>query len=135
MQAVEVQSTPVKDGRRVLGEKSANACQSPANQNVDNILKAGSATKRDLFKGSFLKRPSSPPFYAGQKRTIDKVEGNERNKSISEEDVQFPLPWNENQLQVNGRDSTAEEHSEVKFRTDSCKKRDPAERALTDTRC
>ncbi|KAL5357865.1 hypothetical protein BJX96DRAFT_172921 [Aspergillus floccosus] len=59
--------SPVKDGRRILGEKTPNACLSPRH--------ATSPSKRsriDTFSSSPKKLLPSPLF-AGQKRSIDQV--------------------------------------------------------------
>ena len=68
--------SPVKDGRRILGEKPANACLSPArNRNVDA---ASSPVKRPLSGYSSSASPNKKllpsPSFAGRKRTIDQVE-------------------------------------------------------------
>ncbi|OOF99783.1 hypothetical protein ASPCADRAFT_126681 [Aspergillus carbonarius ITEM 5010] len=66
--------SPVKDGRRILGEKPANACLSPAHPRHASV----SPLKRPL-----LETPSSPkkllrsPLFAGQKRSIDQVDASE----------------------------------------------------------
>ncbi|BCR85606.1 uncharacterized protein ACHE_21064A [Aspergillus chevalieri] len=80
MSPVQFQPSPVKDGRRVLGEKPANACLSPAhNRTIDA---ATSPLKRPIFdqrhtSSSPKKLLPSPSFGpAGQKRTIDQVEEN-----------------------------------------------------------
>lgn len=81
-------TSPVKDGRRVLGEKPANACLSLAfNRNVDKTA-SSSPLKRPfsentpssspLKKKQFLLSPS----FAGQKRGIDQVELQEEQENI-----------------------------------------------------
>ncbi|PWY84575.1 hypothetical protein BO94DRAFT_625107 [Aspergillus sclerotioniger CBS 115572] len=66
--------SPVKDGRRILGEKPANACLSPAHHRHASV---------SPLKRPFLEAPSSPkkllrsPLFAGQKRSIDQVDTNE----------------------------------------------------------
>ncbi|RAL01641.1 uncharacterized protein BO80DRAFT_424471 [Aspergillus ibericus CBS 121593] len=63
--------SPVKDGRRILGEKPANACLSPAHHRHASV---------SPLKRPFLETPSSPkkllrsPLFAGQKRSIDQVD-------------------------------------------------------------
>ncbi|KAJ5773986.1 hypothetical protein N7457_008882 [Penicillium paradoxum] len=75
MNSTSVQFSPVKDGRRILGEKDSNACLSPA-------------THAKSFLGTPVKRASiaiSPkkllpsPIFAGQKRTRDQVDETEEN--------------------------------------------------------
>ncbi|PYH93272.1 hypothetical protein BO71DRAFT_441848 [Aspergillus ellipticus CBS 707.79] len=67
-------TSPVKDGRRVLGEKPANACLSPTRHRHASA----SPLKRPL-----LDMPSSPkkllpsPLFAGQKRSIDQVDSSD----------------------------------------------------------
>ncbi|KAF7590513.1 hypothetical protein BBP40_002701 [Aspergillus hancockii] len=70
-----LQPSPVKDGRRVLGEKTANACLSPAHHRHDVP-----PSKRSFLDVSPKKLLPSPLF-AGQKRTIDQVDNdNQVNK-------------------------------------------------------
>ncbi|KAF9891153.1 hypothetical protein FE257_005089 [Aspergillus nanangensis] len=59
--------SPVKDGRRILGEKTANACLSPRH--------ATSPSKRSLVDAlsSSPKKLLPSPLFAGQKRSIDQV--------------------------------------------------------------
>ncbi|RAL15490.1 uncharacterized protein BO97DRAFT_440887 [Aspergillus homomorphus CBS 101889] len=83
-------TSPVKDGRRILGEKTVNACLSPARHRHTSL----SPVKRPL-----LETPSSPsktllpsPLFAGQKRTIDQVDHNEHESTTRERaPVQAPL--------------------------------------------
>lgn len=86
MHSTHLHLSPVKDGRRVLGNRTTNACLlSPAaNRNVDAFISLKSPTKPALFQDtSFFRKvaPVSTPApvtcHAGQKRSIDKVEGNE----------------------------------------------------------
>lgn len=114
MHSIKSQSTPVKDGRRVLGEKTVNACQSPASRNVDALLKTGSPVKRSLFKGLSPRKLSSP-FCAGQKRTIDDVEGNEVTKPGSRGIMQLVPSLNKEQAQGSEVQSAAEDGRQVSF--------------------
>ncbi|KAH8423793.1 uncharacterized protein LDX57_001551 [Aspergillus melleus] len=67
MNSTTLHASPVKDGRRILGEKTVNACLSPHRQ-VSPV------------KHSFLDIPSPKkqllpsPSFAGQKRSIDQVD-------------------------------------------------------------
>lgn len=80
-------ASPVKDGRRVLGEKPANACLSPAarRRSVDAAA-AISPLKRPSTEYTPSSSPTkkkqllpSPPF-TGQKRGIDQVEQQEQQQ-------------------------------------------------------
>lgn len=67
-----LKSTPVKDGRRILGEKSANACLSPAG----NRAAISTPVKR---KGPFETAPSPKkllpsPEFTSRKRSIAQVD-------------------------------------------------------------
>lgn len=70
-------ASPIKDGRRVLGEKPANACLSPAarNQSVD----AASSPLKRPFESTPSSSPAKKkqllpsPSFTGQKRGIDQV--------------------------------------------------------------
>ncbi|KAE8335940.1 hypothetical protein BDV24DRAFT_155623 [Aspergillus arachidicola] len=66
--------SPVKDGRRVLGEKTANACLSPAHHRPDV-----SPSKRSLLEALSPKKLLPSPLFAGQKRTIDQVNDDQVN--------------------------------------------------------
>ncbi|OJJ51629.1 hypothetical protein ASPZODRAFT_127742 [Penicilliopsis zonata CBS 506.65] len=73
--------SPMKDGRRVLGAKSVNACLSPAGpRNADRLLTGDSPIKRALFESSSPKKHLLSPCRIGEKRTIDQVEKSEVNK-------------------------------------------------------
>lgn len=79
MNPVQFHPSPVKDGRRVLGEKPANACLSPARSRT---IDATSPIKRPLFDQRYPSSshkkllPSPSSGLAGQKRTIDQVAEN-----------------------------------------------------------
>jgi hypothetical protein len=89
MYPAALQPSPVKDGRRVLGEKTANACLSPAHQRHDV-----SPSKRSLLEVSSPKKLLPSPLFAGQKRTIDQVDNDDQG--------------NKGSLQVQHRESRAE---------------------------
>ncbi|GKZ34742.1 hypothetical protein AbraIFM66950_005098, partial [Aspergillus brasiliensis] len=64
--------SPVKDGRRVLGEKHANACLSPAHHRHASV---SPLKQRPLFETSSSPKKLLPsPLFAGQKRSIDQVD-------------------------------------------------------------
>lgn len=81
-------TSPVKDGRRILGEKPANACLSPAafNRSVDKA--ATSPLKRPFSENTLSPSPLKKkqflpsPSFAGQKRGIDQVEPQEEQENI-----------------------------------------------------
>ncbi|KAJ5105907.1 hypothetical protein NUU61_003254 [Penicillium alfredii] len=70
MQYTSMPFSPVKDGRRILGEKDSNACLSPV---PTKHSVAGTPVKRTLPAASPKKLLPSPIF-AGQKRTRDQVD-------------------------------------------------------------
>ncbi|KAJ5644744.1 hypothetical protein N7507_010755 [Penicillium longicatenatum] len=80
MQSTAPQLSPVKDGRRVLGEKDTNACLSPA-QNKQSFPVTGTPVKRALFSTSPKKLLPSPMF-AGQKRTRDQMDETEESGPV-----------------------------------------------------
>lgn len=83
-------SSPVKDGRRILGDKPANACLSPAAFNRSEDKAATSPLKRPFSENTPSSSPSKkknkqllpPPSFAGQKRGIDQVEPQEEQENI-----------------------------------------------------
>lgn len=76
MQAASIQFSPVKEGRRILGEKDSNACLSPAHQSKHALMPAVAVTpvKRTLFSTASPKKLLPSPIFAGQKRTRDQVD-------------------------------------------------------------
>lgn len=66
--------SPIKDGRRVLGEKTANACLSSTHHRPDV-----SPSKRPLLEAPSPQKLLSSPLFAGQKRTIDQVNDDQAN--------------------------------------------------------
>ncbi|KAJ5239963.1 hypothetical protein N7468_004582 [Penicillium chermesinum] len=80
MQTTSIQTSPMKDGRRILGEKDTNACFSPVHQNKQSIL-VGTPTKRALFAPVSPKKLLPSPIFAGQKRSRDQVEETELNNA------------------------------------------------------
>ncbi|CAI7652121.1 uncharacterized protein N7487_004944 [Penicillium crustosum] len=73
-----VQFSPIKDGRRILGEKDSNACLSPATHAKPSFPAIGTPVKRISIATSPKKLLPSPIF-AGQKRTRDQLEEMEEN--------------------------------------------------------
>ncbi|KAB8228562.1 uncharacterized protein BDW43DRAFT_213866 [Aspergillus alliaceus] len=74
MYSTTLHPSPVKDGRRILGEKTANACLSPAHHRHDV-----SPSKRSLLEASSPKKLLPSPLFVGQKRTIDQVDDGQGN--------------------------------------------------------
>ncbi|KAF7164062.1 hypothetical protein CNMCM5623_008781 [Aspergillus felis] len=77
--------SPVKDGRRILGDKTPNACLSPARSKHLDAASDISPVKRSLFENHSPKKLLPSPSFVGQKRTIDQVEADSR---INKENVQ-----------------------------------------------
>ncbi|KAJ5130488.1 uncharacterized protein N7515_006527 [Penicillium bovifimosum] len=73
-----VQFNPVKDGRRILGEKDSNACLSPARHAKHSFPAIETPEKRVSVAASPKKLLPSPVF-AGQKRTREQVDETEEN--------------------------------------------------------
>lgn len=82
MQSTGTQLSPVKDGRRILGEKDTNAYLSPAHQNKQSLPVTGTPVKRTLFSTVSPKKLLPSPMFAGQKRTRDQVNETEENGPV-----------------------------------------------------
>ena len=79
MQSTSMPLSPVKDGRRILGEKDSNACLSPAHQSKHSLSVTGTPVKRALFTNASPKKLLPSPIFAGQKRTrgqVDEIDAN-----------------------------------------------------------
>lgn len=74
MQSTTIQFSPVKEGRRILGEKDANACLSPAHHGKQSLSVTNTPAKRTLFTTVSPKKLLPSPIFAGQKRTRDQVD-------------------------------------------------------------
>ncbi|KAE8152722.1 hypothetical protein BDV25DRAFT_127812 [Aspergillus avenaceus] len=112
MQSTTLLSSPVKDGRRVLGEKPANACLSPARRH------AASPTKRSLLGPLSSPQKLLPsPSFVGQKRTIDQVNdqdslhGESRAETPSLHDVREETPT---QLTADNDDRPDQEQTDAR---------------------
>ncbi|CAI7571568.1 unnamed protein product [Penicillium pancosmium] len=77
--------SPIKDGRRILGEKDTNACLSPAHQSKQSLSVVGTPTKRTLFANVSPKKLLPSPIFAGQKRTRDQVDEVEINTGCGQD--------------------------------------------------
>lgn len=83
MDAVQVHASPVKDGRRVLGEKSVNASLTPSRKRFFDLQKpcsteASPKPLHEVHDSRTVTSSFSSQSHAGQKRTIDEVEGSTR---------------------------------------------------------
>jgi hypothetical protein len=76
MNSTSVQFSPVKDGRRILGEKDTNACLSPAHTKTSFPV-IGTPVKRSIATSPKKLLPS--PVFAGHKRTRDQVDETEES--------------------------------------------------------
>jgi hypothetical protein len=74
MQSTTIQFSPVKEGRRILGEKDSNACLSPAPHGKQSLSVTNTPVKRTLFTTVSPKKLLPSPIFAGQKRTRDQVD-------------------------------------------------------------
>ena len=74
MQTAMIHFSPVKDGRRILGDKDSNACLSPAHHTKHTLSNTGTPTKQTLFTAPSPKKLLPSPVFAGQKRTRDQVD-------------------------------------------------------------
>ncbi|KAJ5953223.1 hypothetical protein N7454_000119 [Penicillium verhagenii] len=82
MQATSVQLSPVKEARRILGEKDTNACLSPVHQNKQSLPVTGTPVKRTLFSTLSPKKLLPSPMFAGQKRSREQMDETEGNGSV-----------------------------------------------------
>ncbi|KAL2835549.1 hypothetical protein BJY01DRAFT_252567 [Aspergillus pseudoustus] len=72
MSQTSIHTSPLKDSRRILGEKSANACLSPARSPIKHATNESSSPKKLL---------PSPTFIA-QKRPIGQVDGEDHARGL-----------------------------------------------------
>ncbi|KAJ5960416.1 uncharacterized protein N7479_007566 [Penicillium vulpinum] len=73
-----LQFSPIKDGRRILGEKDSNACLSPATHVKPSFQAIGTPVKR-MSMATSPKKLLPSPIFAGQKRTRDQADEMEEN--------------------------------------------------------
>ncbi|CAG8010129.1 unnamed protein product [Penicillium salamii] len=110
MNSTAVQFSPVKDGRRILGEKDTNACLSPAHTK-SSFPAIGTPVKRASMAISPRKLLPSPIF-AGQKRTRDQIDETEETiepihmREISPQPAHSPVHDVQNQQQHQTSDVT-----------------------------
>ncbi|KAE8353585.1 hypothetical protein BDV28DRAFT_104966 [Aspergillus coremiiformis] len=90
MYSATLHPSPVKDARRVLGEKTTNACLSPVHHRHDV-----SPSKRSLLDASSPKKLLPSPLFIGQKRTIDQVDDDQGNYGSVQ--AQHDESWTETQ--------------------------------------
>ncbi|KAG0159389.1 hypothetical protein PDIDSM_6911 [Penicillium digitatum] len=91
MNSTSVQLSPIKDGRRILGEKDSNACLSPATHAKPSFPAIGTPVKRISITISPKKLLPSPIF-AGQKRTRDQMEEMEETLGHGQTRASSPQP-------------------------------------------
>lgn len=103
MQSTSVQFSPVKDGRRILGEKDSNACLSAAHHAKQALSVTSTPVKQALFSNISPKKLLPSPIFAGQKRTRDQVDEIE----VNDGSVQVPR-----ELRVESPPSTVEHESQ-----------------------
>jgi hypothetical protein len=95
-----VQFSPIKDGRRILGEKDSNACLSPTTHVKPSFPAIGTPVKRMSIATSPKKLLPSPIF-AGQKRTRDQLEEMEENLGHGQTRESSPQPGIQSTVNVN----------------------------------
>ncbi|KAF7719724.1 Uncharacterized protein PECH_008910 [Penicillium ucsense] len=76
-----MQFSPIKEGRRILGDRDSNACLSPAHHSKSALGGFSTPVKRTLFTNVSPKKLLPSPIFAGQKRT---------REQLDEEDVNAP---------------------------------------------
>ncbi|KAJ5163590.1 uncharacterized protein N7500_005420 [Penicillium coprophilum] len=91
MSSTSVQFSPIKDGRRILGEKDSNACLSPVTHVKSSFPAIGTPVKQMSFATSPKKLLPSPIF-AGQKRTRDQVDEMDENLGHMQTRESSPQP-------------------------------------------
>jgi hypothetical protein len=104
-----LRQSPVKEGRRILSEKNANACLSPARSPAkQTLLNAPSPSPKKL-----LPSPLFAPSFVAQKRSITEVDaedagsqlpesGNERRVDIGHESDAMSIDVSEQTRQQEG---------------------------------
>lgn len=85
MQPTSMPFSPIKDGRRILGEKDTNACLSPAHQSKQSVSVTGTPVKRTLFTNASPKKLLPSPVFAGQKRTREQLDETDVNNGHVQE--------------------------------------------------
>ncbi|KAJ5326950.1 uncharacterized protein MYU51_008091 [Penicillium brevicompactum] len=100
MNSTAVQFSPVKDGRRILGEKDTNACLSPAHTKHSYPV-VGTPVKRTIATSPRKLLPS--PIFAGQKRTRDQLDETEENIEPAKQREASPQPVQTPENQMKGQ--------------------------------
>ncbi|EPS30083.1 hypothetical protein PDE_05033 [Penicillium oxalicum 114-2] len=77
MQSVTMQFSPVKEGRRILGDRDSNACLSPAHHSKSALTGFSTPVKRTLFTNTSPKKLLPSPIFAGQKRSREQLDQGE----------------------------------------------------------
>ncbi|KAJ9211887.1 hypothetical protein DTO166G4_6539 [Paecilomyces variotii] len=99
MEHSPVRLSPVKDGRRVLGEKTPNASILSPSKNHKADTAATTAVPMKPLREALSPRVTGLSHYAGQKRTIDHVEEQTENPS-SQQSLSAALPPYEEQFHI-----------------------------------
>ncbi|KAJ5648402.1 hypothetical protein N7490_004774 [Penicillium lividum] len=101
MQSTSIQFSPIKDGRRILGEKDTNACLSPVRENKQALSVTETPVKRALFSTVSPKKLLPSPVFAGQKRTRDQVDATDVDRSVQTRGCSVESSPNKNVTQQN----------------------------------
>lgn len=72
-----MQFSPVKEGRRILGDRDSNACLSPAHHSKSALTGFSTPVKRTLFTNTSPKKLLPSPIFAGQKRSREQLDQGE----------------------------------------------------------
>lgn len=99
MEHSPVRLSPVKDGRRVLGEKTPNASILSPSKNHKADTAATTVVPMKPLREALSPRVTGLSHYAGQKRTIDHVEEQTENPS-SQQSLSAALPPYEEQFHI-----------------------------------
>lgn len=93
-------SSPVKDGRRVLGDKTTNASWTPAKDhfNPSKHLVDNRVSSTDVPDSP--KKPFSPSQKAGRKRTIDELEDPGNKLSTSQSLPKWTVPPTQDKFRI-----------------------------------
>lgn len=110
--------SPVKDGRRVLGDKTTNASWTPAKDNFNPSKHLVDNRVSNTDAPDSPKKPFSPSQKAGRKRTIEELE-DPGNKSFTSQSLpKWTVPSTQDKFRI-FEDSTItlnEYYSQVRHR-------------------
>ncbi|KAJ5155848.1 hypothetical protein N7492_008651 [Penicillium capsulatum] len=108
MQATSIQFSPAKDGRRILGEKDANACLSPARHSKHALAAATTPVKRAIYSTVSPKKLLPSPVFAGQKRTREQVDETDVNSGHVQEPRGHRPQSSQSPIQVDDKPQNSE---------------------------